>query len=384
MNSTLYDTSYTLYAVSEPSARFRDLVLCQQGALRGYERDLQDYVNNKRPAYENEEEREKIGGLRGCNWVPLKRYAGQKRKRGRDDDGDEMDSYQSMGSNDVPVEGVMAMLTYDKATYKFVFYAATTQQSVQPKSTKSSRKDKNTNPLPLLLMKSNASLSRHFVAFLENTFNVTVTPLKLPATLLQQTLQQYITFLYGSLQPVRSLQFTESILRDTIGNLKITLATNIAHPNGPEIAKGLRSMDIDVPSETLHQLLAAPTAKATNGRSSATAANTTTSFLVGLCDHIHEKTGLILPLPPLTTTNGNHGTDSTANEREEDEPPLKITRISTSAFAISSEGRLKLSSKAVEALDAVEGLGSGEENLVRLANVGMIDEVVQEALRVGR
>ena len=374
MNDVFYDTSFTLYAVSDASPQYQKLAECDQADLNVHAEALRLHLSTKRPRYESEEEREKIGGLRACRWTVIKRYAGQKRKRGRDDDSDDFDPITT--AEDAPMEGFAITLTYDKATYKFILYAASDSpdQTAKPRPTKRRRKPKP-NTLPLLLTKSNASLSRHVLTFLTTTFSISITPLKLPPHLLQQTLQTYITSLWTSLHSISNTQSPQSQLRDTIGTLKITIATNTTHPHGLHIAKRLRSIDVDVPSETLSQLLNEATTRSHAGRRGIT----TASFLVGLRDHVRERTGLILPLPPAVGAREVSGEDG----EEGVELPWKVTRISTGAFALSSEGRLKMSLKAVDAVEVVGGLGSGEGNVVRVVNRVLVAGLVREALGLG-
>ena len=105
---------------------------------------------------------------------------------------------------------------------------------------------------------------------------------------------------------------------------------------------------------------------------------------MGLRNHIRERTGLILPLPPAATTGVGVGEVSTGEDRNEGtELPLKVTRLSSGAFALSGEGRLKMSLKAVEAVEGVGGLGGGEGNVVRVVNGVLMAGVVREALGVG-
>ena len=378
MNDSLYDTSFTLYAVSDASPQYQKLPQCDQANFNVHAEALRQHLSTKRPRYESEEEREKIGALRACRWTIIKRHAGQKRKRGRDDDSDDLDPTTT--TEDAPIEGIAITLTYDKATYKVILYSASDSPdpTTSPQPPKRRHKPKP-NPLPLLLTKSNASLTRHILTFLTTTFSLSITPLKLPPNLLQQSLQTYITSLWTSLQIISNThtQSPRILLRDTIGTLKITIATNTAHPKGEDIAKGLKSIDVDVPSETLYQLLNSSTPPSHAG--SRESDTTTASFLVGLRDHIRERTGLILPLPPAAGAgegSGENGTEGT-------ELPLKVTRISSGAFALSGEGRLKMSLKAVEAVEDVGGLGGEEGNVVRVVNAVLMAGVVREALRAG-
>ena len=85
MNDTLYDTSYTLYSISEPSPAYRDLLNADQHRRNSQAAQLRSFLGANRPQYEREEEAEKIGGLRDVKCICLRKIAGHKRKRGSDE-----------------------------------------------------------------------------------------------------------------------------------------------------------------------------------------------------------------------------------------------------------------------------------------------------------
>ena len=157
-----------------------------------------------------------------------------------------------------------------------------------------------------------------------------------------------------------------NLLKDTIGSLKLSISVNPGSANGAEIAQHLRNMDIDVPAETLYQLLTSSPAPAfAEGFRQY-------DFLLSLQHHIHQRTGLILPLLPNSSTGDDLN-----------EPPLKLSRTSNTSFALSTEGRLKFSSKAYEALEIVPGFASGDENVVKRANTQLLEAIVAEAMKHG-
>lgn len=200
--------------------------------------------------------------------------------------------------------------------------------------------------LPLMLAKANASVTRRFMAYLAEAFQVTLSPLRLAPDFLIDTLETYVGSLHTYFHDVSSTNNinASTLLKDTIGTLKLTVSVS-----EPDIAQNLRTIDIDVPANTLHQLLKSTTINNDGDSSSTFPAPADQSFLTSLQTHIHARTGLILPL---------------ANSTQDPLPqsPLRLTRISCSAFALSAEGRLKLSSKAWEALDAPEIRRFGMQN----------------------
>ena len=332
MDHRLYDTSFTLHAVSDSSLPYRNLLQAKQDALRARASGLRTYFSI-RPKYEDEEEKEKIGALRDCTWEVV--HNPQRKRRDAD--------------------MVVVVLTYDRAIYKVILY-----------SNASKAKSDSSVDIPIVLAKASATVTKRFLSFLSETFQVTVSPLKLPSSFLSNTVLTYVSSLYSSFQSVSDTTSMLGLLRDTIGALKLSITVNTGSVTGAEIAQHLRTMDIDVPAETLYQLLTTPTTQSSSRESGPS------GFLQSLQHHIHERTGLILPLPPKS----NRSDDT-------DEPPLRLARISNNSFALSTEGRLKFSSKAVEALEAVAGLDSGDENTVKKANMRLLEAIVAETMHTG-
>ena len=290
---------------------------------------------SRRPIYENEEEKEKIGGLRNCTWTTYHtpKLLGRRRE----------------------ADQVVVVLAYDRATYKFILCSnASRARAGTPVE------------IPLLLVKASAGITKLFNSFLAENFQVTVSPLKLPSAFLANSISTYVSALYGAFTTVSETISMLSLLKDTIGTLKLSIVVNMASPHGAEIAQHLKTMDIDVPGETLWQLLTAPPPE------SLSSGTKQSLFLASLRHHIHQRTGLILPLLP---------TDNASDETVE--PPLKLSRISNTSFALSCEGRLKFSSKAFEAVEGLAGLESGDGNIVKKANAYLLDATIAEALKYG-
>ncbi|EXJ78399.1 hypothetical protein A1O1_08799 [Capronia coronata CBS 617.96] len=85
---------------------------------------------------------------------------------------------------------------------------------------------------------------------------------------------------------------------------------------------------------------------------------------------------------------------TTTTQSQPQHPPMRISRISTGAYAISTEGRLKFAWKPVEMVDGItregEDEGGGEDededdartqNMVRGANHELLKAVLEEAIR---
>ncbi len=332
MDERLYDTSFTLYAVTDSSLPYQSLLQANQSTLNVHASRLREYLN-LRPKYEDDEEKENIGGLRDCTWIAF-RNPPQVRRH---------------------ADVISVVLNYDRAIYKFILYSNTSTASPGTKV-----------GMPLLLAKAPAVVTRRFLSFTVETFHVTIHPLKLPNNCLASTISVYIARLYSSFETVSGATSMLSLLKDTIGNVKLSISVNPGSANGADIAQHLRTMDLDVPAETLYQLLTLPPPPAFAREYKHC------GFLLSLQHHIHQRTGLILPLLPNSST----GDDVS-------EPPLKLSRIASASFALSAEGRLKFSSKTFEALETVPGLDSGDENVVKKANAQLLEAIVSEAMKNG-
>ncbi|ETN43424.1 uncharacterized protein HMPREF1541_02583 [Cyphellophora europaea CBS 101466] len=332
MDGILYDTSYTAYAVPQATPALFALLSASPSRLSDHANTLREHLSADRAAYEDEEEREKIGGLRDCKFAPLQRHEAEP-------------------------QGVAITLFYDKLSYKFVLYRGTPSPTKARSRRAGHKKDES---LPLLLIKATSSLTARFLAYLSLHFHVpTIAPLKLPVGYLADVLDVYVDGLVDAHRPVASDYALLDFFRDTVGAMKLTISLTDA-----EIAKSLRTIDVDVPPETLYQLVVESEAG--------------TSFLEALHKHLHARTGLLLPLAPTYPVRRSQDNDNL--EQDKTEPPLKLSRIGNAAFALSSEGRLKFSSKSMQAVDAVPGIDSGEHNVVRKANQDLLDSLIREAL----
>lgn len=343
MDNAVYDTSLTIFALPEPSPALETLLATSPSRLQDHARTLQKHLSVDRAAYEHEEERLKIGGLRGSFFSLL---------HGEQDNAEPY--------------GVFMRLLYDRIDYKFILYG----DEVPPNNTKGKHTQKKPeNQLPLLLVKASSSVNTRFLSFLETYFqSPTVIPLRLPASYLPTALNNYINELASAHETISADHALLELLKDTIGVLRLTISITDA-----DIAKSLRTIDIDIPPETLYQLVTDVLTR-------------DTGFLGSLQRYLHIRTGLFLPLVPTAPpqqppSNGNDA--ATVVDDDDDEPPLKVSRMSSAAFALSSEGRIKLSSKAVQVVEAIPGLGSGEENVVRIANRTLLRGLIAVALTLG-
>ena len=368
MENCFYETSWLVHSIPKLTAPFAALLTppsTHEQARHRYQLSthadtLRDALSQARPHYEFEEEKEKLGVLRQCKWTRLdgdaneaaqSDYAGRKRKRA--------DSVID-GSTD---QGILISLVYEKTTYKFVLYTSNNNAAKRSRSLPWAQScSRSQKPTAILLSKSSPSALRSLTNYLYDTFALdNIRPLQLPSTFIQGTLQRYLSSIYSSLETASTSQ--QARIQDTFINVISTVKVNIAF--SAPVAPHLKSLELAIAPYAV--LKAMPE----NGKSDKE------YFMGAISSYIHATTGLILPV-----IDDREGSDDGRHAMEVDspqpEPPMKISRISSAAYAISCDHRLKF---VLRAVDAVEGSDSTGRNCVRKANQEVLDAVVEEAAR---
>lgn len=298
MEDCLYDTSWTLHSISQISPSFTALCGFDERVLKRPAKQLKDYLiqatTEKRALYENEQaDSEKTGSLREVTFLPLEH------------------------------PGILISVIHERASSKFILYG---------------RDDES--PYSLLLTKAAAPVVHKFTAFLFDSFSVSAVPLKLPSTLLYDTLQAYMSTITTTTTSQSAPSHTP-LTKATLSSLRLTFSFS------PPIAPKLRSIDIDIP-------LASLTAQ-TPGR----------TILTSISTHLERATGIY----PLAI-----GLGVEAKEGENERALARISKVSCAAFALSVDGRLKYTLKSV-------GSAVQFEDTVRKANQAMLDVISNEAAK---
>lgn len=293
MEDCLYDTSWTLHALTHSSPSFTSLCASDEHTLKRPAKQLKDFLTTsteKRALYENEQsDAEKTGVLRDINFSPLEHPA------------------------------ILITVSHERALSKFIIYGADNRPPYS---------------YSLLLTKAGAPLVHKVTAFLFEIYSVSFVPLKLPSTLLYDTLQAYMSTITSTQQDAQ-----KQLSRSTLSSLRITFAFS------PPVSPKLKSIDIDIP---LASLLAQ-----TPGR----------TILTSIATHLERATGIY----PLAI-----GLGTEAKEGENEKALARISKVSCASFAISVEGRLKYTLKAVEGAMQFEHAARG-------ANRDMLAALVAEA-----
>ena len=275
---------------------------------------------------------EKAGMIQACSWDLLEAADREEGAILLDDEGRRVT--EELGS------GIVINLTYDMATYRVILYGP---EPSQPSSSAASQQPQSI--LPLLLTKTPIPLTKRIVTFLLDTFDIRISPLKLPQLLLHQTLESYLDILYRYTSPL-SLARRIAFLKNALKDVKMTLSFSTP------ITPHLRTLELDIPAETVCNLIEA----SISGK---------TSFMLEMAVHLEHHTGMHLPLP------ANKDTQS-----DDIEKLIRISKMVCHAFALSGDGRFKIVEKAHRAAK-VENLG----HAVREANEMLLASLLAEAGR---
>jgi Kinetochore complex Sim4 subunit Fta1 len=326
----LYDISWTLHRLQWPSLSHRPYSLLSNARNRANRaKQLQDFlhIDVTGPEADNVFD-EKAGAIRKCSW-DLVEAADREEEAVLVDEGRRF--VEEVGS------GIVITLTYDAAAYTVILYGSANAQA-----STSTVSNQHASTLPLLLTKTPIPLTKRLLTFLLDTFDIRISPPKLPRSLLPNTLEDYITILCRyttSMSVARRSGFLTSVLKD----IKITLSFSAP------ITPHLRTIDVDIPAETVCNLIEA-------------SLSSNTAFMQVLAVHLEHHTGMQLPL-------ANRG-----NESGEVEQVVRISKIVSYAFALSGDGRFKIVEKAKSAAE-VENLGM----VVREANEMVLASLLAQA-----
>jgi hypothetical protein len=259
------------------------------------------------------------------------------------------------------IHGLSISLFYEKKTYKFVLFTSSSTPVIAGTTSKSST-------TTILLAKSSPSVLKRFFAYLDHTFSISQpSPLKLPSSALQQTLQNYIITVLPLLDSDLATSQQEDALTSILGTVKVTLSFSAP------VAPHLKTLDISIPANTVLAMC-----KKAHNDKDVDRGPPGQYCLDYLACQIHAKTGLKLPL------SGNDNDRELRSIESSKESPIKISRISTASYALSSDSRLKLASKPLDAFASSHDRDDDDGNskrIVSAANLNLLNAVLKEAQR---
>ena len=157
-------------------------------------------------------------------------------------------------------DGVSVSVRYERVECRFVVYGREQDEEGRGRS--------------LLMVKAPAVVAKKVLSFLAVALELRLPePLRLGHGLLTAQLEAFVGLCSAAgLEGEHSTQLLAEVVRD----VKITISFDAP------VSMELRSMDVDVPSQTVRQLLA-------------TARDEDTDFLAALADHLRRHTGLMIP-----------------------------------------------------------------------------------------
>lgn len=341
----LLDTSWSIQYISSggPSPTLYNLFrtsntnTSNSAKLHELSNQCRDYMLSQAPAYRDElnDEIEKTGILRECAIEHVKLHDSDR------------------------ILGLSIETRYQKTTYRVILV---------PCSTLDNRKC----PVNALLYKASQSHMKNIKSWLGEKFGVPLaSPLAFPTPLVPKMCSEFLMELdevWGT-EESDNEALRQATLRQVVGSLRITIT--ISNATGAGIAPQLKSMDFDVPTETLGLLLKKAQGREGGGGS---------EFLEELAAALHERTGLRLPLAgklPAGMRGTSNGNTADREVEPEAEPPLKVTRIHCAAFAFRADGGFKLAGKPIEDAESIGYDG----HVLRKNYMRILQSIVQEAER---
>ena len=412
MEQFFYDSSWTVYAIPTLTPSLARLLLPTTEAsvklqLAALSQLFWAYLTRERPRYEQEEEKEQVGELKQSTWAKFSSLshagsgvrAGTKRKRD--------DSRHRLRTT----HGMWISIGFEKRHYRFVLYTQVADEepgrkrrlTVEPNSLesislragKSYAKASNVNDTAsaILLACAPPAVLKQLLGFCQEQFHTLPDEmhlLKFPSTLLRSSLEQYIAKLYSSFAGNDHHSDAEGehdkppdlkLLRSIVGTVKIGILF------GPPVAPHLNNIEMAIPPQSVLSVCEGM-ASTDHEPEERVASN---PWLRRLYNSLESSLGLRIPLASDETNTATlpnsplseQRSKSPAPGKPEQDPPLRIGRITTNTFAMLTDSRLKFVSKPLS-MAAIRNEDGEEENILKLANQDILDAVFDEARRQRR
>ncbi|RAO64645.1 uncharacterized protein BHQ10_000657 [Talaromyces amestolkiae] len=341
--SQLFNTSWTAHRLS-PLHHSKDhrVLIGNQDALKTYSKRLRDLLTGdflrsmqvtltKTVA---DDALSKAGALVDCRWEFISTNDYLDHNEEDDEDGNE--SQIEMGS----CMGIFVTLEYEHIAYRAALL--TTPDGYAPES-KDKRRKQSTH-LPLLLTRMPTALRNTFTEFLTSSFDAYCSTLQLTPKFLSMILEATITYLARS---GSSRQASSVILEQVLKETQLTLSF------GREIAPGLKTLDVNLPRETLSTFARGARDK------------TTSHFSTSLAQYMDQHLAMKVDL-------GNTKNDA------DDVQHVWLSKVATGTFVLNTEGRFKLIDTSTP-----QNQEEGQTNVQRLtrsANEQILTSLVRRAV----
>jgi hypothetical protein len=318
-------TLHTLTPLYHPSP------LTEPGALSAHSTRLKKHLTRDSllPNILPDENVSKLGVLKSCIWSVLSSesswHTQQENANGNRSRASSLDPDSETGI------GLLITLSYETATYSLILLRAL-QPSTPPLPAEFT-------PYPLLLTRLPTPLRVQVLDYLSNAFDTRIAPLRLPSSLLGNMLENYLTTLTPSRQPLRVM----TVVKD------LTLTFAFAK------APGLKNLDVAVPREDVVKFLASA-----NGSTPQTDVGG-----IGLMRNLHAY------LKTHTAMDLGH----------ED---VRLVKVACGAFVlgggIGEGGRVKILTSVTADEDEGAEEGEGEREIVWRANKGLLAGLTEWAV----
>lgn len=340
--SQLFNTSWTAHRLS-PLHHSKDhrVLIGNQDALKTYSKRLRDlltgdFLSSMQVTLTKkvtDDSLSKTGALVDCRWefISTNDYVDYNEE---DEDGNEPQI--DMGS----CMGIFITLEYEHIAYRAALL--TSPDGYAPES-KDKRRKQSTH-LPLLLTRMPTALRNTFIEFLTSTFDAYCSTLQLPPKFLCLILEATITYLARS---ESSRQASSAMLEQVLKETQLTLSF------GREIAPALKTLDVNLPRETLSTFARGARDK------------TTSHFSTSLAQYIDQHLAM-----KVDFGNTKKDVDDVQN--------VWLSKVATGTFVLSTEGRFKL-------IDTSNPQDPEEEQttvqrLIRSANEQILSSLVRRAI----
>lgn len=236
--------------------------------------------------------------------------------------------------------GIFITLEYEHIAYRAALL--TSPDGYVPTS-KDKRRKQSTH-LPLLLTRMPTALRNTFIEFITTTFDAYCSTLHLPPQFLCRILEATITYLSRS---ENSQQASSAILEQVLKETQLTFSF------GREVAPALKSLDVNLPRETLSTF-----ARGARDRN-------TSYFSTSLAQYMDRHLAMKVNLENTKEDAGNV-------------QHVWLTKVATGTFVLSTEGRFKLIDMSNP--QDLEEEQTTVQRLIRSANEQILSSLVQRAI----
>lgn len=332
--SQLFNTSWTAHRLS-PLHHSKDhrVLIGNQDALKTYSKRLRDLLTGDflrsmqvtLTKSVTDDTLSKAGVLVDCQWEFISTNDNVNNE-------DEDENEPSIEMEDCM--GIFVTLEYEHIAYRAALLTSPDGYAPETKD----RRRKQSTHLPLLLTRMPTALRNTFIEFLTTSFDAYCSTLHLPPQFLCMILEATIAYVARS---ESSRQASSVILEQVLKETQLTVSF------GREVAPALKTLDINLPRETLSTF-----ARGVRDKN-------TSHFSASLSQYMDQHLAM--------TVNLGNATEDAGNVQH-----VWLSKVATGTFVLSTEGRFKLidtsysqESESVEQTTVQRLIRSANEQILR-------------------